>query len=64
MADDSTITSIIAIVVSLGGIVLGIVNHKRIRSNCCGKELMASIDVETTTPPNKLQIKVPAETST
>jgi len=62
MADDSTITSIVAIVVSLGGIVLGIVNHKRIRSNCCGKELTASIDVETTTPPNKLQIKLPTET--
>lgn len=29
------------------------VNHKRIRSNCCGKKLVASIDIENTTPPNQ-----------
>jgi hypothetical protein len=34
-------------------ILLGIlvkVNHHRLRSNCCGKILEASIDVENTTP--------------
>jgi hypothetical protein len=43
--------------------ILGVVNHKRIRSNCCGKVLSASLDVENTTPPDtkkdELVIKVP-----
>jgi hypothetical protein len=29
------------------------VNHRRVRSTCCGKELSASIDVEDTTPAEK-----------
>ena len=29
-----------------------VVNHKRIRSNCCGTKLEASIDIEETTPPS------------
>jgi len=28
-----------------------VVNHKRIRSSCCGKKLEASLDIENTTPP-------------
>ena len=46
-------------------VVLGIlyrvylaVNHHRVRSNCRGKELVVSVDVETTTPP-QLQIRMP-----
>jgi len=35
-----------------------VVNHKRVRSNCCGKKLEASIDIENTTPP---EINVPRE---
>jgi hypothetical protein len=49
-------------------VVLGIayrvylaVNHHRVRSNCCGKELVVSVDVEQTTPPQQLKIKVPEE---
>jgi hypothetical protein len=48
-------------------VVLGIlyrvylaVNHHRVRSNCCGKELVVSVDVEQTTPPD-LHIRVPPE---
>lgn len=44
------------------GFILGLVstiyagvNHKRIRSTCCGKKLEASLDVESTTP-NKPQV--------
>jgi hypothetical protein len=36
------------------------VNHHRVRSNCCGRELSASIDIETTTPP-ELKIKIPVK---
>ncbi len=48
-------------------VVLGIlyrvylaVNHHRVHSNCCGKELVVSVDVETTTPPD-LKINIPKE---
>lgn len=49
--DTNTILSIVAIVTSVGGAVLAVINHKRIRSNCFGKEIVLSIDVENTTPP-------------
>lgn len=49
-------------------VVLGIayrvylaVNHHRVRSNCCGKELVVSVDVEQTTPPQDLKINIPKE---
>jgi hypothetical protein len=49
-------------------VVLGIlyrvylaVNHHRVRSNCCGKEIVVSVDVETTTPPKDLKINIPKE---
>lgn len=48
--DNSTIIAIIGLVISVGGTILAVVNHKRIRSNCCGKELQVSLDVENTTP--------------
>jgi len=51
---DSTTSSALAIgsiVISIGGSILAYINHKRIRSNCCGKEVVASLDVENTTPP-------------
>ena len=54
--------SIAALAISLGGIILGAINHKRIRSSCCGKKMDASLDIETTTPPTaptKLQTLPP-----
>lgn len=52
---------------SIGGLTFGLlatlfyaVNHKRVRSNCCGAKLEASLDVENTTPPHDaLKISVP-----
>jgi hypothetical protein len=35
------------------------VNHHRVRSNCCGKEIVASIDIEKTTPPPDIKIRIP-----
>ena len=37
------------------------INHHRVRSNCCGKEVVMSVDVEETTPPTVLKIKSPEE---
>ena len=52
--ETSGIIAIIGLVISVGGSVLAIVNHKRIRSNCCGKKIEASLDIEETTPPTSL----------
>lgn len=35
------------------------VNHHRCRSVCCGKKMEVSMDIESTTPPDRLTIKVP-----
>jgi len=47
------------------GTIIAIVNHKRIRSNCCGHRVEVSMDVEATTPPDAgdLRIKIPAKPS-
>lgn len=42
-----TITFLLAILYK----VYTTLNHHRIRSNCCGRQLVASVDVEQTTPP-------------
>ena len=47
---DNQILSILAIALSVIGTIITIVNHKRIRSSCCGKEIAASLDIENTTP--------------
>ena len=48
---DSSITAYVSLAISIGAVVLGVINHKRIRSNCCGKEASVSLDIENTTPP-------------
>jgi hypothetical protein len=65
MNNDATgVLAIVSIVVSVGGSILAVVNHTRIRSVCCGRKLEVSLDVEKTTPPGeKLEIKVPADKS-
>jgi len=42
----------LAIIISLGATVITIVNHKRIRSNCCGREGSVSLDIGPITPPD------------
>jgi hypothetical protein len=63
--DQGSIMGIVALVVSVGGSVLAVINHKRIRSTCCGAKIESSLDIENTTPPlvvppPPLAIKVPA----
>ena len=48
------VTSILAVL----GIIVAAVNHKRIRSNCCGHQVVISMDVENTSPTD-LRIKIP-----
>jgi hypothetical protein len=53
--DQGSILGILAISISVGTTILGIINHKKIRSKCCGREVSASIDIEPTTPPVRFQ---------
>ena len=48
----------VALIVSVGGVILGIINHKRIRSNCCGKKLEASLDIGNSSPDSAKQSAV------
>ena len=50
-SDTTAILAIIGVVVSVGGSILAVINHTRIRSNCFGQKLEVSLDVEKTTPP-------------
>ena len=51
--DTSNILGLIGFGVSILGAVYTAVNHKRVRSRCCGKTLDMSVDVENTTPVNE-----------
>jgi hypothetical protein len=57
----SSIIAIVGLVISVAGSFIAVVNHRRIRSNCCGAPLVLSVDVESTTPPDSLKIKIPSE---
>lgn len=63
MSDEASITAYTAIAISVLTTILGIVNHKRVRSTCCGKKGEVSLDIEQTTPPG-LNIKKPEGTNT
>jgi len=57
--DTTNILGLSGFAISMAGVIYTAINHKRIRSNCCGKHLEASLDVENTTPPKSLEIKTP-----
>jgi hypothetical protein len=44
------IISIVSGALALFSMVITAINHKRIRSSCCGKKLEVSMDIENTTP--------------
>jgi hypothetical protein len=53
MSDTTSGTQIVSwlsLALAVGGIVIGAVNHKRIRSSCCGVEKTISLDIDNTTP--------------
>jgi len=53
---DSQILSYIALTLSIFTTVITAINHKRIRSNCCKKEMSISLDIENTSPPSKINV--------
>jgi hypothetical protein len=48
--DQNNIMSLVALIVSIVGGIIGVINHKRIRSKCGDKVIEASIDITNTTP--------------
>ena len=46
--DSAQITGMVALIVSVVGAIVGIINHKRVRSNCFGKKLEVSLDIDNT----------------
>ena len=64
MSDTSTGTQIVSwlsLALAVAGILIGAINHKRIRSSCCGVEKSISLDIDTTTPKadTKIEALVP-----
>ena len=47
----TAIVGYVSILLSVGTIIFGAINQKRVRSNCCGHKVDVSLDVENTTPP-------------
>jgi len=37
--------------------IITMINHRRIKSECCGKRFSASIDIQPTTPETKIDTK-------
>ena len=48
------IGAVTVFVLGLTGWIYRTVNHKRIRSSCCGRKMEVSVDVEETTPTNRI----------
>lgn len=55
----TTVISFCGFAVSILTAIIAAINHKRIRSSCCGKEIVASIDIESTTPVRAISPGVP-----
>jgi hypothetical protein len=65
--ESNEIVSYVAIALSVSTAVLGVINHKRVRSTCCGKKVEVSLDVEATTPPDKtdkIELRLPVAVGT
>lgn len=48
--DAQGVIAYIGFAISVATVIIGAVNHKRIKSTCCKKEISASLDIENTTP--------------
>ena len=48
--DTTNILGLSGFAVSVLGVIYAAINHKRVRSKCCGTVLEASLDVDNTTP--------------
>jgi len=51
----TNILAYVAFAVGLASSLLAAVNHRVLRSKCCGKSLEVSVDIDQTTPKDKSQ---------
>ena len=51
--DIGSIAGLVSLAMVVAEKIYQLINHKRIRSNCCGFKTEVSIDVENTTPPSE-----------
>ena len=51
-----SIAGLISLAIVMTEKVIQLINHKRVRSKCCGKVAEASLDVENTTPPSERRL--------
>jgi len=49
-SDTTSILAVIGVVISVGGALLAVINHTRVKSVCCGKKLEVTFDVDKTQP--------------
>lgn len=42
----------VSMTVSIGSMIIHIINHKKCRSGCCGKKMEMSFDIDNSTPPS------------
>jgi hypothetical protein len=52
--DTNTVLIYVSGVLSVASIVLGIINHKRIVSDCCGKKYQVGLDISSTEKNNDI----------
>jgi len=62
-SNTNSVLSVIALIVSVGGTIIGIINHKRIVSKCCGRKADVSLDIQDTrvepvSPPKEVKTSV------
>ncbi len=62
--DTSGVLSTLALIASAGGLIVGVINHKKIIVRCCGHRKVFAIDIEDTarsppSPSEKVVIKAP-----
>jgi hypothetical protein len=48
--DSNNILSTIAIIISVTGVIVQIINHQKVTSRCCKREASFSLDITNTTP--------------
>jgi hypothetical protein len=50
------IAGLVSLAIVITEKLVQLINHKRVRSKCCGKVAEASLDVENTTPPSERRL--------
>lgn len=50
MDEASQVGGVLGIIITVIGVIYGAINHKRLRSTCCGRKVDISVDIDSTSP--------------